>query len=452
MQQLTIVLVLLQGLAAPSRAQGGLSLTMAEAVEKSLATHPRVLAARQRVEAARAELRAARAAAGPQATLALFGAYTTREAMVASPPTSEPDVSATLGKSGAVGAGIGAMVPLFTSGRIAAEIRRSQAMVAQAEAHLARVQAEVAAGTREAYLRVLLARAVVRVAEARRDAARAMAENARALWETGKGIEATYLRAFAEQQDAERDVAMALAEQDKAVIALAASLGLPPETPVTPTDGLTLTKPYPSVEAALADAARGSPELAESRAAVAEAVAAASAARAAQGTQLYGLAMADLEGARGMGLASGATVGLAAAWPLWDGGMRREARRSAESHVLASSKDLRAVELEVAASVRQAWRDLEAAETATRAAEAALRAAKAAYGVVALRVENQKSILVEQLDALTAVRRADEALARSLFEHEMAVVRLLRAAGRVTADTSSPAGGAVLSTERTGKQ
>jgi outer membrane protein TolC len=55
---------------------------------------------------------------------------------------------------------------------------------------------------------------------------------------------------------------------------------------------------------------------------------------------------------------------------------------------------------------------------------------KEAYDVMVLRVENQRSILLEQLDALAALTQSRANLAQALYDHSIAVARLQRAIGR----------------------
>jgi len=129
------------------------------------------------------------------------------------------------------------------------------------------------------------------------------------------------------------------------------------------------------------------------------------------------------------GRASGA-AGLTAVLPLFDGGMRRQAVLKAQADRLAAQADADAVRLDAEAEVRMAWTAIEAAGASLTAARAAVEAARAAYSVIELRVQNQKAILVEQLDALMAVREAEEAVARAEFDRQIAIVKIERVIGR----------------------
>jgi outer membrane protein TolC len=100
------------------------------------------------------------------------------------------------------------------------------------------------------------------------------------------------------------------------------------------------------------------------------------------------------------------------------------------SEAEAALAEVEAARLDAEAVVRTAWLDMTAAETARAAARAASAAAQSAYEVIELRVRNQKSILVEQLDALAALRKAQLDEAQALFDEAMAAVRIERAVGR----------------------
>ena len=60
-----------------------------------------------------------------------------------------------------------------------------------------------------------------------------------------------------------------------------------------------------------------------------------------------------------------------------------------------------------------------------------MQSAQSAYDVIALRVENNKGILVEQLDALATLIQAKANLALALYQDEIANAELLKATGRL---------------------
>ena len=116
-------------------------------------------------------------------------------------------------------------------------------------------------------------------------------------------------------------------------------------------------------------------------------------------------------------------------FPLLDGGQRRaDADRARAGKERAEAEEQEA-ELRVSKEVQQAWLDVGTASQNYRTAQTALEAAKSAYNVTELRVQNQKAILLEQLDALAALTQARTNLAAALYDHATAIARLQRATG-----------------------
>jgi outer membrane protein len=125
----------------------------------------------------------------------------------------------------------------------------------------------------------------------------------------------------------------------------------------------------------------------------------------------------------------GFTLGLTLSVPLVDGGQRRAEVAQARARQERAAAEARSLELTASKEVRQAWLDVETGAQNYRTTQTALQAAQSAYEVIALRVQNQKSILVEQLDALAALTQARANLAQALYDHATAVARLQRAIG-----------------------
>src|SRR5262249_42079519 len=144
------------------------------------------------------------------------------------------------------------------------------------------------------------------------------------------------------------------------------------------------------------------------------------AARGSLGPQVFGAAMGDAFTTDDMGRNSGGTVGIVASIPLFDAGQRRAELGQAQAMRKRGELELKDIELKVAAEVRQAWLDVDTAAQNYKTAQAAVLSAQSAYDVVVLRVQNQKGILVEQLDALAALTQARTNLAQALYENSIA--------------------------------
>ena len=142
------------------------------------------------------------------------------------------------------------------------------------------------------------------------------------------------------------------------------------------------------------------------------------------------MAMADGFTSRLQGTREGYTVGIVVSLPLFDGGQRKAESAQARAQQERADAEVRDLELRVAVEVQQAWLDVGTAAENYRTAQTALLAAQSAYDVTTLRVQNQKALLVEQLDALASLTQARTNIAQALYDHSLAVARLNRAAGR----------------------
>ncbi len=404
-------------------------ISMKEAVAKALDQSPAVRAARHRFDSAVARQRAARAMAGLQVSTGLVAGAASRDGTT-TVAGADPALMAMLGRDIAVAHETAAMLPIHTGGKLAAEVRRMQAEAEAAGAELHAVQAETAAAVRAEFLRASLAAEELRVAEADERAARAMAENVRASVDAGKAIEAVYLRAVARVREAEGAVRTARADRTAAIIAMAAAMGLDTPVDIAPADQLDLTPSFQDLESALKAVRDLGPAIRAARHMREAARAAVAADHGDERPQIYAYAMGGWAAMRGMRGQGGASLGVTVALPLFDGDLRRRRRQSDEALARASDEDLRAAQIGAEAEVRSAWTMLEAAAARLKAAEAGVEAAQAASDVLALRVANQKSVLVEQIDALAALQSARLAAARARLDHAMACITIDRVTGR----------------------
>jgi len=411
-------------------------LTMEQAVAVALESNPevRTMDAERRMAAAGARM--ARSMTRPQVSANGYAGTGTMENIVSTTPSVMPtNYGMVPPKPFAVG-NLTLMVPLYTGGRLAGTVRAAGAREAAAGADAAETRAQVALMVREAYLGVLLAGEMVSVAQARLDAATAMREVARAQFDAGKGILASVQRADAERADAERMLLAARNDREKMLLELRAAMGVALDAPLLPAGTLAsaaAAEPSPPARALddwLRQAREGRPALRAREARTEEARAIALSARGSRLPQVYGMAMGDAFSSREMGSGSGHTVAVALSLPLVDGGQRRAEADEARAGEERAASQRRAEELRVEREVRSAWLDSETAARSLAAAVAGLDAAQAAYDVIALRVQNQKSILVEQMEALATLTQARAGVARARFDQALAAARLLRAAGR----------------------
>ena len=331
---------------------------------------------------------------------------------------------------GSLDANLMLMAPLYTggylAGLVAAAVGREQAAIAEASG----MQAEVALRIREFYLRALYGAELIKAQQARVEAAEAMVRNSRAQLDAGKGIEASVRRAEAELAEAHRELTMAENDRRKLLLDLLAEMGASMDTQVALTESLSFAPPTRTLQESIAAADKTRGELLAARQRVRVAGGQVYSAEGASRPQVYGFAMGDAFTPRDMmGNSVGYTFGLTVSLPVFDGGMRRSEVAAARAMRERAQAEADRWKLQVEKEVRQAWLDIETAAQNYRTAEAAIVAAQAAYDVMAVRVEAGKAILVEQLDALAALTRARANLARALYEHQIAIAKLIRVIG-----------------------
>jgi outer membrane protein TolC len=406
------------------------SLTMRQAVEIGLKESLLLRAVREEAGAASAETRAARSQTRPQVYASAYLSAGDMDRILSGAPDGMPTGSQMVPPKGYAAQSLSLMVPLYTGGRLQNRVRAAAAREQAAVTDIREMQAEVALQIREAYLRALLADELAKAAQARLDAAQALLETTRAQAEAGKTIEAAMLRVQAEVASAQQERTMARNDREKALLELKNAMGIRLDSQITLTDTMTFSTPQGDLNGSLAQALRSRPEILAARSRLQAARAQTEAARGSLQPQVYAAVMADAFASQEMKGGTGYTVGITLNLPLFDGGMRRAEIAGARAMQTRAEAQLREAEQRVALQVRQAWLDMETAAQNYRTAQAGVRAAESSYEVIALRVANQKSILVEQLDALAALTQARAALAQAVFDSSMANARLLRAQGQ----------------------
>jgi outer membrane protein TolC len=322
------------------------------------------------------------------------------------------------------------MVPLYTGGKLGNQVKAVSQRENAARAEVSAVELNTVFMVKEAYYRAVLGEEIVKVAETRVEAASELAGVTRAQFETGRSIQASVTRTSAELADAQRMLSTARNERAKLLLELKRLIGVGLDSVITLSDPLAIAPASGDLNAELSEAARSRPELLAARARLESSKAQLGSARGSYKPQIYGAAMADAFSAADMEKRVGGTVGVIVTFPLFDAGQRVSEVRQMDAMRRRSEAELKDTEVRVATEVRQARLDVETAEANYRAAEAVVQSFKEAYDVMVLRVENQRSILVEQLDALTALTQARANLAQALFDHSIAMARLQRAIGR----------------------
>ena len=413
---------LLLVLGSPFPAAGQI-LTLDQAVESALLTHPALAGALARADGAAETLEVARAARLPGA---LLSASVTRfqDPMVVAPlhsfdPTNPPSFDESL-----VQGRLGLQYTLFDSGERSSRVDGADAMAEAARYGAAATEMEILEQVAAAYVRVLATRAVRQATTAQLDAIEE--EHSRALQQVDAGTvpELEALRAAASLQDVRAQAAAANARVGLAERSLARLIGVGPESVVT--------RSLADVSAARSgpgDDRVTNPVLARADRAVQAAEARVQEQRASRLPQLT-LAAAVLD----FGTTSGGHVaewqaGLQVSWPVFTGGAGSAAIRRAEADLRATRSDLSATELQLAGQTDAAATAVLEADERTLALETSVTQWEEVTRIEALALEAGVGVQSDLLRAQAGLFQARAGYARARYDAVIARVSLARAQG-----------------------
>ncbi len=407
---------------------------MRQAVEIALRDSPVLRGAVAELKAAEARLQMARSERRWQLSVNTFASTGTQGSVLASPPTVVPAATMLLPRRSFVDFNSTLMLPLFTGGRLEALVRQAESVRNATAAQLEAVKLDVALETKIAYRRALLAREVIGVAEAYVKAMEERVRVDRVAAEVGKIPEFWVLRSEAELANARQMLVNARRDYEIALLNLKAVMGVHPDSQIELTDTLEADG-EPEVELnrekLLAAAFANRPEIREALQRVNSQTFALQAAKASYSPQVSLMAMGDyMKGTGEMGDWSGGyLVGVVLGLPILDGGRRKAAVKEAQSMREKALAELEQVKLQIAREVETALKELSAAIENVKTAEAALRSAREDERVAKVRYEAGRSVLVEYLDAVVALVRAQLNYAQALYERSVAFDKLARAIG-----------------------
>jgi len=406
-------------------------LTLAQALTLAAQQNHQLRVAAYEVSIARSQLAQARAGGAPQ--VSVQGSYTrTKEAGPTTVSIAGMTVEIPAASPNLYNLGLALQYPLYTGGRLDAQIALAEANVKGAEAALARVTQQVIFGVRQAYYQLLLAQAGSEVAD--RSAAQA-AENLRvAQARVAAGASPRF-------DEVQAQVAVAQARQSQvrarngiaqAAQGLNALVNLPLTTPLRLRDALAVRPVGPAVDALIARALEVRPEFAELRArqAAAQAGIALAESGARPAVALNGAAgYGNTNALFGSGASTSWSVTLAATLNLYDGGLTRErvaeARQRLEQLRALEAQQRQAVELEV----RQAFLNLQSAAEELAGADAVVTQAAEALRIANVRFESGVGTNLEVLTAQTTASQAELGRAQALFTYTLARASLEHAVG-----------------------
>ena len=417
------------------------ALTVADAVDAALASHPAVSAAEARASAAEEAGDAARAAwlpgAALETTLTRF-----EEPMIVAPfhsldLTSPPRFDRTL-----VQGRLGAQYTLFDGGARSARIRAADATHEATAFALEGTEMQIVEETLAAYVSVLSARAVLAASSAQLEALEEEHARASQALAAGTTAELEVLRAAASLQEARAGEATARARVGLAERALARLMGadagavtgaMLEDVAVAASARVDVGDDTGAAAPVAGDTGDGalSPEIQRAARTVA-------AARARAAEERSGR-FPTLEAGAGLldyGTVSGGHVlewqaGIQLSWPLFTGGARSAAVRRAAAELAAAESELAATELRVAQSIDAARTAVVEAEARAEALELAVAQWEEVARIEALALEAGSGVQHDLLRAQAGLFQARAGHATARYDAVVARARLARAEGRL---------------------
>lgn len=402
---------------------GSQTLSLLDAADSALATHPSVLAARARVDGADAGSDAARAWYLPSvvgsSSLTRF-----QEPMVVAPlhgfdPRFPPDFNRTLVQSQ-----LGAEYTLFDGGARGSGVRNADAMRGAARAGERSTVEELLESVANAYVTVLSSRDVRAAADKQVAALDAERRRAGQRLQEGTAAQVEVLRAEAALQDARAQQSTAVAQVGLSERSLARLMGVDPAAvsgqPLADVAVGTIGTPADSVEDPRVVVARRTLD----------------AARARLGQQRAGrLPTLKASGALlNFGSAAGDYTtewqgGVKVSWPLFTGGARTAAIHKAEADVRVAEDQLEQTRLAVENALDGARTSLVEAQGRVEALQASVAQWQEVARIEALSLETGAGVQQDFLRAEARLFGAQAGYARARYDVVLAHIRMARTQG-----------------------
>ena len=408
------------------------ALSLRGAFSVASANSPALKQVQADADSASATARSTGAQTKPSLSATTYGTVGDSSNILTSSPGVTPQNIFTVPPHGFANQDLMLMVPLFTGGRLGGA---SASAHRQGEAAALLVQASrltVTEAVTEDYANAVRQEALVDVAQARLTAEDEQVRVTHEKVDAGRSAPVDLLRELAEQADAQQAMLAARNGVGLALIALKTTLGVSQGSDLTLSDtldSLTGTSPAPAtLQDALLQADAHRPELAAAQRQVEAAQAGVRAARGEYAPQVYGVAMGDAMTGQGVGRV-GYTVGLTASLPLYDGGQRRADEDGAKAKLDRARADALQARQTVDGQVASAWLTVQTAAAQVQAATVGVAAAQQSYTLAGLRYNAGKSVSAERLDALSALTRAQGAVAQAKADLVIARARLQASLG-----------------------
>jgi outer membrane protein len=405
------------------------AVTLSDAVNIALKNNPTIEARQAMLKAASARVGMAKSMTGLQVSAASFATTGSIPMIVPGSPGVTPQFFTITPDKGRLDGALTAMYPLYTGGKLSGQVNGARSLRSAQADELAASELSVALAAKTAYYQVLLANEFVDVFQQRVTESKERLRIAEEAYKDGKIAKFDLLRNQTELADSEQQLNNSQRDVDVALADLKNVLGATQDCQYTLSEKLTLTPVNMNNQELQATALRQRPEVHGAQARVLSAQSNVTVAKSAYKPQVYATAMAEGMTASGE-TDSGYLVGVTAALPIFDNGLRKSSVEEAQAMVKQAQAEQRDVTLGVGKDVSGSLARLQAAAKNVDLAKAAVTQADEDYRVIKLRYEAGKAINVEVLDALASLTRAQTMYADALYNHNVAAADLLRATGQ----------------------
>lgn len=432
-------LIAAQPLAAQEvRTQEVRPVTLAQTLTQALQSNLAIRIAAFEVQITRAQLAAAQAAKSGSASVNVSHTRTGERAgstIVIPPGTLGPGQTSPIivtlppPPSSLSDAFIRYEYPLYSGGRLEAQIALAGAGVRGAEAALERVKQDIILNSKLAYFQVLVAQAGVEVAQRTLEQAEETLRIAQARVRAGASPRFDEIQAEVSVANARQGLVRARNGVLVATQGLAAVMALPVDTPLRPQESMEEVPVTAAVGDLLARGFQQRPEIAEHQARVEAARAAIELARAGARPVVGLVGLVSGSGTSTSSINVGWSITLSAVIPLFDGGVTAERIREAELRL----EQLKAVEAQlrqrIELEVRQSALNLTAASEELAAATKTIEQAREALRIARGRFREGVGTNLEVISAQAALAQAEAARVQALFAFTTARAQLERAVG-----------------------
>jgi outer membrane protein TolC len=400
-----------------------------DAIALALRQNPLIALGEREVDRAAAEVDAARATTQPTLSATGYAMTGNLDAMFTGPPGVAPMDMGMVPTGSYAAAGLRALLPLYTGGKLRATVRRAESLYRAAGANLTTLRLNVVVDARVKYHSALQAGELVKVYQQLVATEEENARVARDLYDQGKIPLFDLLRTQTELADAIQQLTNARNEEEAALARLKTTLGVDlsstPELAAPDAEGGAI----PALSEALPAADKQRPELAALSQRVAAARQQVRQATAAYRPQVYAVGAERFFGGSDIDSDNGGTVGVVASIPILDGGSRRAAVRAAEAQQAREQAAWESMRLQVREEATTAWLRAQTAQQNVVTSQAALTQAQEDYRIATERYRAGKSIVVELYDVLTALVKAQTNEVNARYELAIAAAELDRATG-----------------------